>query len=60
MAYNESFDKPGGFGQVSENLSTEEEAQAMQALTFHELEGTNERVNEIFTLAQESEFAALD
>lgn len=59
-AYNESFDRPGGFGQVSEDLSTEEKAQAMQAVTFHELEGTNERVNEIFTQARESEFAALD
>lgn len=57
LAYNESMSRPGGGGEVIADHSTEEVgAQA----AFQELQGTNERVNEIFNQAQESEFAASD
>ncbi|MCJ1348014.1 hypothetical protein MMC31_006244 [Peltigera leucophlebia] len=62
LAYNESLSRPGGSGEVIADHSTEEvEAQALHPTTmFQELQGTNERVNEIFTQARESEFAASD
>ena len=57
LAYNESLSRPGGGGEVIGDQSTEEVG---DKTGLQELQETNERVNEIFNQARESEFAASD
>lgn len=59
LAYNKSLSKPGGGREVIGDKLTEE-VEVEDKTGFQELQGINERVNEIFNQARESEFAASD
>lgn len=57
--YNESVDrKEHGITAANGEQASDEEVQEIQASEFRELEGDNERVNEIFNAARESAFVA--
>lgn len=58
--YNDAVDQQLFEAMANGEQASEEEIQEAQALEFGELEGRNERVNEIFNTARESVVAAPD
>lgn len=55
--YNESVDQYELGSTSNDKQASESEVQEVQASEFQELEGRNERVNEIFNTARELAFA---